>query len=60
VKSYGIIKRSNRDLKSLKKLPHIKCFLVMQIVLTQEWVDIFERPQLALRLLPMLRERYGD
>jgi thiol-disulfide isomerase/thioredoxin len=29
-------------------------------VLTQEWVDIFERPQLALRLSPMLRERYGD
>jgi len=30
------------------------------IILTQEWVDIFERPQLALRLSPMLRERYGD
>jgi hypothetical protein len=29
-------------------------------VLTQEWVDIFERPQLALRLSPMLRERYKD
>jgi thiol-disulfide isomerase/thioredoxin len=29
-------------------------------VLTQEWVDIFERPQLSLRLSPMLRERYGD
>ncbi|HGJ67103.1 TPA: thioredoxin family protein [bacterium] len=28
--------------------------------LTQEWVDIFERPQLALRLSPMLRQRYGD
>ena len=29
-------------------------------VLTQEWVDIFERAQLALRLSPMLRERYND
>ena len=29
-------------------------------VLTQEWIDIFERAQLALRLSPMLRERYGD
>jgi hypothetical protein len=29
-------------------------------VLAQEWVDIFERPQLALRLSPMLRERYND
>lgn len=29
-------------------------------VLTQEWVDIFERPQLALRLSPMLRQRYND
>lgn len=29
-------------------------------VLTQEWIDIFERAQLALRLSPMLRERYSD
>lgn len=29
-------------------------------VLTQEWIDMFERVQLALRLSPMLRERYGD
>jgi len=29
-------------------------------VLAQEWVDIFERAQLALRLSPMLRERYND
>jgi len=29
-------------------------------VLTQEWIDIFERAQLAMRLSPMLRERYGD
>ncbi len=27
---------------------------------TQEWVDMFERAHLALRLSPMLRERYGD
>lgn len=27
---------------------------------TQEWMDMFERAQLALRLSPMLRERYGD
>ncbi|MBM3211788.1 thiol reductase thioredoxin [Candidatus Poribacteria bacterium] len=27
---------------------------------TQDWVDIFERIQLMLRLAPMLRERYGD
>ena len=27
---------------------------------TQEWIDMFERVQLALRLSPMLRERYGD
>jgi hypothetical protein len=26
----------------------------------QEWIDMFERAQLALRLSPMLRERYGD
>lgn len=29
-------------------------------VVTQEWIDMFERAQLALRLSPMLRERYGD
>ncbi len=29
-------------------------------VVTQEWVDMFERAQLMLRLAPMLRERYGD
>jgi thiol-disulfide isomerase/thioredoxin len=29
-------------------------------ILAQEWVDIFERAQLALRLSPMLRERYND
>jgi thiol-disulfide isomerase/thioredoxin len=27
---------------------------------TQEWIDMFERAQLALRLSPMLRERHGD
>ena len=27
---------------------------------TQDWLDMFERAQLALRLSPMLRERYGD
>ena len=27
---------------------------------TKEWVDMFERVQLALRLSPMLRERHGD
>ena len=27
---------------------------------TQDWIDMFERAQLALRLSPMLRERYGD
>jgi len=26
----------------------------------QEWVDMFERAQLALRLAPMLRQRYDD
>ena len=26
----------------------------------QEWLDMFERAQLALRLSPMLRERYSD
>ena len=26
----------------------------------QEWIDMFERVQLALRLSPGLRERYGD
>ncbi|MBD3182030.1 thiol reductase thioredoxin [Candidatus Poribacteria bacterium] len=26
----------------------------------QEWIDMFERAQLALRLSPMLRQRYGD
>ncbi|MGQ9609507.1 MAG: thioredoxin family protein [bacterium] len=29
-------------------------------IITQEWIDMFERTQLALRLSPMLRERYGD
>ncbi len=29
-------------------------------IVTQEWIDMFERAQLALRLSPMLRERYGD
>jgi len=29
-------------------------------ILAQEWIDIFERVQLALRLSPMLRERYKD
>jgi len=29
-------------------------------IVTQEWVDIFERAHIALRLSPMLRERYGD
>jgi thiol-disulfide isomerase/thioredoxin len=29
-------------------------------VLSQEWIDIFERPNIAIRLSPMLRERYGD
>ncbi len=29
-------------------------------VVTQEWVDMFERAQLALRLSPMLRQRYDD
>jgi thiol-disulfide isomerase/thioredoxin len=27
---------------------------------TQEWIDMFERVQLAFRLSPMLRQRYGD
>lgn len=27
---------------------------------TQEWLDIFERAQLSLRLSPMLRNRYND
>ena len=26
----------------------------------QEWIDIFERMHLVLRLAPLLRERYGD
>jgi len=26
----------------------------------QDWIDMFERAQLALRLSPMLRQRYGD
>ena len=30
MKSYGIIKRTNLDLNSLKKLSHRKCFLVVQ------------------------------
>ena len=30
------------------------------VVVAQEWIDMFERAQLALRLSPMLRERYGD
>ena len=29
-------------------------------VVTQEWIDMFERAQLALRISPMLRERYSD
>jgi hypothetical protein len=27
---------------------------------TREWVDVFERMHIILRLSPMLRERYGD
>jgi len=29
-------------------------------ILSQEWIDIFERAHIALRLSPMLRERYKD
>ncbi|MDA0658470.1 MAG: thioredoxin family protein [Planctomycetota bacterium] len=32
----------------------------LQRVVVKEWLDVFERAQLLLRLSPRLRERYGD